>query len=183
MKSINSFNIRLLTLEDLDNWLKQCEILSSESGENNIYFGAYSVKEPFPKEEINKNTIDRWQKNLYTTGWRRAWGIFDSKRIIGSADIAGGDLPSNLHRVDFGIGILKEYRNLGLGSKLINLIIDWCKEQPSIYWIDLGVFSGNNIAKIIFKKNGFREIGYKKDAYFVDGNSIDETLMAISVKK
>ena len=40
MRPINSFNIRLLTLDDLDEWLKQCEILSSESGKNNVYFGA-----------------------------------------------------------------------------------------------------------------------------------------------
>ena len=181
MRPINSFNIRLLTLDDLDEWLKQCEILSSESGENNVYFGAYSITEPYPTEEIKKNTIERWIKTIDTPGWRRAWGIFDSDRIIGSADIAGGDLLTSLHRVDFGIGIMKEYRNLGLGSKLINVIIDWCKEQPSISWIDLGVFSGNDVAKIVFKKNGFKEIGYKEDAWLVDGNSIGEALMTIPV--
>ena len=137
MRPINSFNIRLLTLDDLDEWLKQCEILSSESGANNIYFGAYSINEPYPIEEIKKNTIERWIKTTDTPGWRRAWGIFDSDRIIGSADIAGGDLQTSLHRVDFGIGIMKEYRNLGLGSKLINVIIDWCKEQPSISWMEI----------------------------------------------
>ena len=77
--------------------------------------------------------------------------------------------------------ILKEYRNLGLGSKLINVIIDWCKEQTSIYWIDLGVFSGNDVAKLVFEKNGFKDIGYKEDAWLVDGNSIGETLMTIPV--
>ena len=154
---------------------------SERENENNVYFGAYSITEPYPTEEIKKNTIERWIKTTDTPGWRRAWGIFDSDRIIGSADIAGGDLPTSLHRVDFGIGIMKEYRNLGLGSKLINTIIDWCKEQPSISWIDLGVFSGNDVAKIVFKKNGFKEIGYKKDAWLVDGNSIGETVMTIPV--
>ena len=66
-------------------------------------------------------------------------------------------------------------------KKLINTIIDWCKEQPSISWIDLGVFSGNDVAKIVFEKNGFKELGYKEDAWLVDGNSIGETSMTISV--
>jgi len=163
MRPINSFNIRLLTLDDLEEWLLQCQIVSSESGENNVYFGAYSVTESYPTEEIKKNTIERWSKTTDTPGWRRAWGIFDSDRIIGSADIAGGDLPTNLHRVDFGIGIMKEYRNIGLGSKLINVIIDWCKEQPNIFWIDLGIFSCIGVAEIVFKKNGFKKIGFNNN--------------------
>ena len=182
MKSTNSLHIKILTLDDLDGWLKQSEILSSESGEGNIYFGAYSIYEPYPIDEIMKNTIERWTKSINTPGWRRAWGVFDSNKMIGSADIAGGDLPTSLHRVDLGIGIMKEYRNLGLGTELLNMIIKWCKEQPSIFWIDLGVFSGNEIAKKVFEKVGFQEIGYKKDAWFVDGNSICETSMSISVR-
>ena len=181
-KPINLFNIRLLTLDDLDQWLKQCEIISSESGADNIYFGAYSINESYPIEEIKNNTIVRWSKSIDVPGWRRAWGIFETGRIIGSADIAGSDLPTGLHRVDFGIGILKEYRNQGLGTKLLNTIVDWCKQQPDIFWIDLGVYSGNDIAKLVFEKNGFSKIGFKKDAWSIDGNSIDETLMTISVK-
>ena len=150
---MKSIIIRLLTLDDVDEWLEQCEILDSESGENNVYFGPYSREEPFSKIKIRKKTIKLWSQKITVPSWRRAWGIFDENQIIGSAQIAAGDLPTSLHRVDFGIGIMKEYRNFGLGTKLINVIIDWCKEQPSISWIDLGVFSGNDGAKMVFEKN------------------------------
>ena len=83
MMSTNSLLIRILTLDDLDEWIKQCKILSSESGEDNIYFGAYSIYEPYPSDEIKKNTIERWAKSIDTPEWRRAWGIFDSNNIIG----------------------------------------------------------------------------------------------------
>ena len=174
--------IRLLTLDNIDGWLSHCETLSSESGENNIYFVPYSKYEAYPVDKIRQNTIERWGKSIDTPGWRRAWGLFDNGKIIGSAQISAGDLPTNLHRVDIGVGIYKEYRNFGLGQKLFNTIIDWCKEQPSIFWIDLGVFSGNDKAKTIFENIGFKIIGYKEDAWFIDEISIGETSMTLNVK-
>jgi len=182
MKSEDSINIRLLTLDDLEGWLRQCEILDSESGENNIYFGPYSKYEPYPIDEIRKNTIKRWSKSIDTPGWRRAFGIFDDDKIIGSSDIAAGDIPTNSHRVNLGIGVLKEYRNSGLGQKLIYFIIDWCKKDPGIFWIDLGVFSGNYKAKRVFEKIGFEAVGHTEDAWFIDGESIGQTLMTLNVK-
>ena len=179
---MNSTHIRLLTLYDIENWLEQCKILNSESGDNNIYFGPYSKHEEFPADEIKKNTIKRWSKSLDAPGWRRAWGILEGDRIVGSADIAGGDLPTSLHRVNLGIGILKDYRNLGLGKKLLHVIIDWCKKQSNIFWIDLGVFSGNDIGKLVFEKVGFREIGYIEDCWIIDGQSIGSTSMSLKVK-
>ena len=84
--------------------------------------------------------------------------------------------------MNLGLGIYKEYRNKGLGKKLIHIIIAWCKNEPSISWIDLGVFSGNNNAKIVFEKVGFKKTGHIEDAWFIDGLSIRETLMTINVK-
>ena len=183
MERTESINIRLLTLDDIEGWLKQCEILSYESGKNDVYFGPYSKHDPYPMDEIKKNTKERWSKSIDTPGWRRAWGIFYKNRIVGSADIAGGDISKNLHRVDFGIGIIKEYRNMGLGKELMYMIIDWCKEHPGIFWIDLGVFSDNDKAKLVFEKVGFEEIGYKDDCWYIDGVSIGETTMTLNVKR
>jgi len=178
----DSIEIRLLTLDDLEDWLEQCIIVDDESGKNDIYFGPYSKNEVFPTDEIRKKTIDRWCKPIDMPNWRKAWGIFHRDKIVGNAQIAAGDLPTNLHRVDLGIGILKEYRNKGLGKRLLNTIIKWCIEQPSIHWIDLGVFSGNKNAKALFEKIGFRAIGFKEDCWLIDGRSISETSMAINVK-
>jgi len=173
---------RQLTLDDLEEWLDQCHILDMESGENGIYYGPYARGEPYSIDKIRTKTIKLWSQDFSIPSWRRAWGIFDNDRLVGSAQIAAGDLPTSLHRVDLGLGIYEEYRNLGLGQKLFHVIIDWCKKEASISWIDLGVFSGNDIAKLVFKKVGFIEIGFKKDAWHVDGKSIDETLMSICVK-
>ena len=177
-----SITIRLLILDDVEDWLEQCEIIDSESGENDIYFGPYSRYDPFPTEEIRERTIERWGKSKDLPNWRRAWGIFHEDKIVGNAQISAGEISTNLHRVDLGISILKQYRNIGLGKRLLNTVIQWCREEPSIHWIDLGVFFGNRDAKILFEKVGFKIIGYKKDAWLIDEKSISETLMSLNVK-
>ena len=182
MKPTNSFNIRMLTLDDLEDWLKQGEILDSESGENNIYYGPYNSDEPYPLDELRQKNKILWIQKITIPGWRRAWGVFDSNRIVGSAQITAGDLPTNIHRLDLGLDIYKEYRNMGLGQKLINTIIEWCKNEPSVSWIDLGTFSGNKNAKHVFEKLGFETLGYKDDAWCIDGLSIGETFMTLNVK-
>ena len=182
METAESIQIRLLDLDDVEDWLKQCHVLDAESGEDTIYYGPYSRSEPYSIDKIRQKTIKLWSQELKEPSWRRAWGIFDSDRIIGSAQIAAGELPANIHRVDLGIGIYKEYRNLGLGQKLFHVIIDWCKKEPSISWIDLGVFSGNEFAKSMFEKVGFVENGYREDAWRMDGHFVNETLMSLCVK-
>ena len=182
MKISESINIRLLTLNNVEDWLKQCEVLDYESGENNIYYGPYNRGEPYSINKIRGKTIKLWTQEITVPSWRRAWGVFDENKIIGRAQIAAGDLPTSLHRVNLGLGIYKEYRNIGLGQKLFHIIIDWCKNEPYISYIDLGVFSGNDIAKLVFEKVGFIKIGYKEDAWNIDGQSIGETLMTLNVK-
>ena len=182
MKDLESIHIRLLELSDVESWLEQCHSLDAESGKDSIYYGPYSKNEPFSIDKIRKKTIKLWSTELITPGWRRAWGIFDSDRIIGSAQIAAGDLPSSVHRVDLGLGIYKEYRNLGLGQKLFHVIIEWCKQESSVSWIDLGVFSGNDFAKNVFEKVGFVASGYREDAWRMDGHSVGETFMSLCVK-
>ena len=49
-----SINIRLLTLDDIEEWLLQCQLLDIESGENNIYYGPYNRGTPFSIDRIRK---------------------------------------------------------------------------------------------------------------------------------
>ena len=74
MKISESISIRLLTLNDVEDWLKQCEVLDYESGENNIYYGPYNRGEPYSIDKIRKKTIKLWTQKITEPSWRRAWG-------------------------------------------------------------------------------------------------------------
>ena len=62
------------------------------------------------------------------------------------------------HRADFGIGILKAYWGLGLGSALTNACIE-CARSAGYSQLELNVVAENTAAVALYKKFGFTEYG------------------------
>lgn len=71
----------------------------------------------------------------------------------------------------FSIGVIKNYRNIGLGTYLANQIIEIAKKElkPSLKIIQLKVFLNNKIAISFYRKMGFKivaklpkQVQYKK---------------------
>lgn len=174
--------IRMLTLEDLDAFITHALASSAESGrDGDPYFGPYSATERFHQEAIRERTQERWKRLLKEPGWRRSWGVFDGNLVVGSASLSGGELRTELHRVTLGMAVLRPYRGRGLGGRLLQEAIDWCRLQPSIEWLDLGVFGDNLPAQALYRKFGFQTIGEVRDRWRIDGRIIDEITMTLRV--
>ncbi len=62
-------------------------------------------------------------------------------------------------------------------------VLEHCKTEDTIDWIDLCVLSGNDPAICLYRKMGFSIIGEYQDRYRIDGESISEILMTMHVKK
>ncbi len=174
--------IRLLTLDDLEQYLDLCAQTGAESGrDGDGYHGPYGRAEPFLVDSMRERTRERWSKSLDVPGWRRAWGAFADDVMIGCGDVAGGDIAADLHRVDLGIAVLRRHRRGGHGGRLLAEIIRWCRVQPSIAWLDLGVFADNTGAQALFDRAGFQRRGVSVDRWRVDGVRLDEIAMSLDV--
>lgn len=80
-------------------------------------------------------------------------------RIVGLAGLDPvGSSEKLLHRVDFGISIIKEYWGQGIGRALTDACIE-CARQAGYTQIELTVVSGNERAVRMYKHAGFEEIG------------------------
>lgn len=82
-------------------------------------------------------------------------------KIVGSATLDRRDLIKLNHIVTFGITILKEYCGLGIGSILMEKIIEWTKFN-GVEKIELEVFEKNTSAIKLYEKFGFVEEGRKR---------------------
>ena len=80
-----------------------------------------------------------------------------------------------------GMGIVGSHRRSGGGGLLLGAAIAWARQQASIDWIDLGVFSDNPGVKAPDVRHGFQEIGRTADRFRVDGQSLDDTSMTLNV--
>lgn len=81
----------------------------------------------------------------------------DNGRIIGDASLSRLSRRMK-HRGDFGIAVLREYWNCGVGSRLLSEIINFAKSH-SFEVIELQVRCDNAAAIHLYEKFGFQKFG------------------------
>ena len=81
------------------------------------------------------------------------------------------------HRAEVAFVILKDYCNLGIGGKMMEECIKWCKKN-GVTQIELDVVKTNDRAVKMYQCFGFEIIGTKENALrYQDGTYADEYLM------
>ena len=81
------------------------------------------------------------------------------------------------HRAEVAFVILKDYCNIGIGGRMMEECIKWCKEH-GITQIELDVVKNNERAVKMYQNFGFEIIGMKEKALkYQDGTYADEYLM------
>lgn len=84
-----------------------------------------------------------------------------------------------LHRAAMGIAVMKDYWNKGIGKKMMQECINWCKEK-GVEQLELEVVAQNNRAVSMYKSLGFEIYGTKKHALkYGDGTYADEYYMIL----
>ena len=92
--------------------------------------------------------------------------------IIGNIDLTGSQRKIMEHTAMVGMGIIREWRNSGLGSLFIQSAIEWARRNPKLELLWLQVYSENEIGVHLYRKMGFIENGSiknffkKNDRYF-----------------
>jgi len=104
-------------------------------------------------------------------------------KILGNIDITGGKVEITKHTAVIGMGILKEWRNTGLGTALLNKGIEWAKQNPILELLWLQVFADNAAAIVIYKKAGFIIDGVQKRFFKAKDNIYyDNVIMRLDVR-
>lgn len=89
-------------------------------------------------------------------------------KIVGWCDIASFNRPAFAHSGVLRMGILKEYRGTGLGTKLMQIVLDEAKKM-GITRVELDVREDNSNAIKLYQKFGFEIEGKKRNACKTDG--------------
>ncbi|WP_394246736.1 GNAT family N-acetyltransferase [Vibrio profundi] len=141
-----------------------------------IYTQPQAIRETL---QLPNPSITMWQKRLtdMPEGIYSYVAEVDGK-VVGNIGFHHAQRPRLQHTASFGLGIHDKYHGLGIGTKLIETVIDLADNWLNIHRIQLEVNVDNEKAIGLYKKMGFEIEGEAKDASFRDGQFVNTYYMA-----
>ncbi|MDF2674892.1 MAG: family N-acetyltransferase [Clostridiales bacterium] len=142
--------------------------MSAQIGGETDYF-TYGEDDFYFTEEQQKafiNNIGEKDNYLYIVG------IVDNK-IVATLSYLSSTRRRTMHRGDLGIGVLKEYWGMGIGSSLIDYFFKWASSNAAVKKIDLEVREDNLRAINLYLKYGFKIEGRISRGMLIEGKYYD----------
>lgn len=133
-----------------------------------------------PEEMAQKKLTD--EINLLEESSKSSENLFllatKDEKIIGTANMKSFLRKRISHRGTFGISVLKEFSDQGIGSMLLAEIINYAK-SINLEILELEVRTDNIPAIHLYKKFGFKEYRLYENFFKIDHKYYDGTLMLL----
>ncbi|MGG1575136.1 N-acetyltransferase family protein [Fictibacillus sp. NRS-1165] len=101
------------------------------------------------------------------------------EKVIGLLNFQLSTRKKFSHQGMFGMSIQEPYTEQGIGSSLLQHLLEWAKKDERVEKISLEVFSNNKRALHLYEKFGFKEEGRrKKNAKLRPGHYVDDIYMS-----
>jgi RimJ/RimL family protein N-acetyltransferase len=97
--------------------------------------------------------------------------------VVGWCDIIPSKREAFSHCGTLGMGLIKEYRGQGIGTRLLRATLQKAR-QNGLERVELEVFAANGAAIRLYEREGFRVEGKKVRAARLAGAYLDVVLMA-----
>jgi L-amino acid N-acyltransferase YncA len=102
-------------------------------------------------------------------------------RIVANSDVVKRAGQSS-HVGGLGIAIRQGYRGIGIGTHIMETLVDESK-KAGLKILVLSVFDTNKIAKRLYQKMGFREIGRIRNGAYKKGQYTDLVYMTLELQR
>ncbi|WP_049926269.1 GNAT family N-acetyltransferase [Halopiger goleimassiliensis] len=100
--------------------------------------------------------------------------------VVGWAHLHVPSLEKLSHTAELTVGVLEEYRGMGIGTGLLDRAIEWVEEH-GLEKVYQSVPATNEDAIEFFEARGWAIEAVREDHYRLDDESIDEVMMALEL--
>jgi RimJ/RimL family protein N-acetyltransferase len=171
MAELGNITIRPATPDDAEGMIAHVQLLSAEP-DNQIVLGpgefAMTVEE---------------ERNIIASHAASGNSIFivadDAGRVVGIASIFGRRRNAERHNGTLGISLHPDYRDRGLGTRMMLWLIEWARGTGVLTRLELEVFARNARAIHVYERVGFVREGIRCNAFLKDGRYIDSIIMGL----
>ncbi|WP_042297433.1 GNAT family N-acetyltransferase [Paraburkholderia bannensis] len=126
---------------------------------------------PFRTLESTREWIEKCPPHLVMIG---AWA---GERLVGEGQVEIGKMR-RAHVAEIGVGVHGDWRRRGVGTRLIDEMLDLADNWLGLRRLQLKVFVDNDAAIALYRKSGFEIEGRLRGHMLRDGAYVDSYLMA-----
>jgi len=102
----------------------------------------------------------------------------NTKILLGFCGGSRGIFQREQHIVNLAIAVRQEYSSQGIGTALLQSLIQWSQQQ-SIHRLSLGVSEGNHIAISTYENLGFEKEGLLRDGIKLKSGYVNKLIMGL----
>ena len=119
----------------------------------------------YPEEwSIDVEQEEAWVKRMLDSPDILTMTCYVDNEVAGNCELRFKSGIKTSHRAEVAIVILREYWNLGIGSSMFSELISEARKR-GIEIMELEFIEGNERAKRLYEKFGFRVVSEKPNAY------------------
>lgn len=154
--------------EDAEKILAYSKIIGEET--DNLTYGSEGLNATIEQEqEFIRNAFDSKRRVLFVAKY--------DDDVVGIADFSSVEHPRIGHRGGMGISVRKDMWGKGVGSMLMEHIINFAKNVAKVDIVALQVRSDNERAIYLYEKYGFEKFGTFKGYLKIRGEYVDFDFM------
>ncbi|WP_299433899.1 GNAT family N-acetyltransferase [uncultured Aquimarina sp.] len=101
--------------------------------------------------------------------------------IIGNIDLSGSWRKKMQHTAVIGMGVHTQWQNQGIGTLLLQNVLDWAQENQILKTIWLEVYASNTSGIALYKKMNFKKSGVIPNFFIEKGMFVDKIIMSREV--
>jgi len=98
--------------------------------------------------------------------------------VVGALCLTTFKAPRRRHAADLGMAVHDDWQGKGVGSALMEAVIDLADNWLDLSRLELSVYTDNEPGIALYKKFGFEQEGIFRRFAFRDGEFVDAVTMA-----
>ena len=155
---------------DAEAILDYCRKCGAET--DNLSFGAEGIPIPPEQEAAYLASLEDSDTGVFLVAR-------NGPEIIGTASYSVCSKKRMGHRGTFGLSVRKAYWNHGVGTALLERILDFAKNVAGSEIVSLEVRSDNRAAIRLYERFGFEKTGTFKGYFKINGALVDYDFMEL----